>query len=59
MRSTTDIAADARHLVDSSNKAFVPAPIVRIGELSAEFMEAAAAELEALRAAAAPAPAAA
>lgn len=52
-RTPTEIAADARQLVDSSSRAFVPAPIVRIGELSVEFMESAAAELEALKEAAA------
>lgn len=52
-RSTTEIAAEAQHLVDTSSRAFVPAPIVRLGELAAEFMTATVAELDALRAPAA------
>ena len=55
MRTPTEIAAEARDLIDSSNTKFVPAPIVKIGELSVEFMEAAAAKFDALDAAAAPA----
>lgn len=46
MRDPKTISAEARHLVDTSNKAFVPAPIVRLAELSVEFMESCAALLE-------------
>lgn len=46
MRSPLVIAAEARFLVDSSSKAFVPAPIVRLGELSIEFMESVAVALD-------------
>lgn len=58
MRTTAEISTDARDLIDSSSTKFVPPSIVRIGELSVEFMEAATAELAELReAVTAPAPA--
>lgn len=55
MRTPKEIAAEARELIDTSSKAFVPASILKIGELSVEFMEAVA---ELIEAAAVPAPAA-
>ncbi len=47
-RTPAEIAAEAQHLVDNSSRQFVPAPIVRLGELAAEFMTATAAALETL-----------
>lgn len=48
-RSTNEIASDVQAIIDNSSKAFVPAPVVKICELTAEFMGAAGAELAGLR----------
>ena len=39
MRTPTEIATEARELMDTANTAFVPASLVKIAELSVEFME--------------------
>jgi len=58
MRNPKEIATEARNHIDAANKAFVPANLVQMAELSVEFMESTAATLDAagLIPAAAPAP---
>ena len=47
MRTPTEIATEARELMDTANTAFVPASLVKIAELSVEFMESAATLIDA------------
>ena len=47
MRTPTEIATDARELMDTANTSFVPASLVKIAELSVEFMESVSALIEA------------
>lgn len=44
-RTPAQIAADARTQLDNANTAFVPVNILKIAELSVEFMESTAAVL--------------
>ncbi len=39
MRTPQTIAAEARHHLDTANKAFVPANVVKLAELQIEFAE--------------------
>ena len=49
-RTPTAIAAEYQATIDAANTTFVPAPVVRLGELSGEFMTSAAAVIEDLSA---------
>ncbi len=47
MRSPHEVAAEARQHLDQANTAFVPTNLVKLAELSVEFMESTAAVLAA------------
>lgn len=58
MRTPHEVATEARNHLDQANTSFVPANLVKMAELSVEFMESTAATLAAAGQIPEPAPAA-